>query len=171
MNELAKRALAAAALIQDEVSVPWLPPDEGIVSRSEPVLALSLVRGTRGYIERVVHQINGAYANACYDCCAVMIRRLIETLIIETYEKHNIPGRIRTPSGNYMLLGDLISATLSETTFTLGRSAKAALPRLKDVGDRSAHDRRFNAHRSDIDKLIPDIRTVVQELIGLAQLK
>jgi hypothetical protein len=41
---------------------------------------------------------------------------------------------------------------------------------MKNVGDLSAHNRRYNAHREDIDKLIPDLRVVVQELLTLAGL-
>ena len=40
----------------------------------------------------------------------------------------------------------------------------------KTVGDLSAHSRRYNAHKSDIDN-IPDLRVVVQELLYLAGLK
>ena len=39
------------------------------------------------------------------------------------------------------------------------------------MGDKSAHSRRYNAHRGDIDPLLVDIRLVVQELVYLAGLK
>ena len=45
---------------------------------SQCVIPLSVVRGTRGYIERVANQINGTYENGWYDACAVMIRRVLE---------------------------------------------------------------------------------------------
>jgi hypothetical protein len=45
------------------------------------------------------------------------------------------------------------------------------LPKLKDIGDKSAHSRRYNAHRGDVDPLLPDIRLVVQEFVYLAGLK
>jgi hypothetical protein len=45
------------------------------------------------------------------------------------------------------------------------------MPRLKDIGDKSAHSRRFNAHRGDIDPLLADIRVVIQALVYLAGLK
>jgi hypothetical protein len=35
----------------------------------------------------VVEQINKSYDIELWDCCAVMCRRLLETLIIEVYEK------------------------------------------------------------------------------------
>ncbi len=148
-----------------------LPDAEGMPSRSELVLAKSLVKGTRGYIERVTNQINGTYENGLYDACAVMIRRLIETLIIEAFEFHKIGHKIQDANGDYHHLSRLIPATISETTWTLGRNAKKSLPELKDLGDLSAHSRRHNAHRGDIDKIMRDLRIVTQELIYLANLK
>jgi ribosomal protein L11 len=53
----------------------------------------------------------------------------------------------------------------------LSRNTKQALPRLKDVGDLSAHSRRYIAQRKDIDKLVQDLRVVVQELVTVAELK
>ncbi len=147
------------------------PPTEPVRSRTELVLAFSLVRGTRGYIERVVMQINGCYEKGWYDACAVMIRRLLETLIIECFENYKIADKIKSGSGDFLYLSDLIAAVTKESAWNLGRKAKAALPRLKEVGDQSAHSRRFIAHRSDLDKLLPDLRIAVQELLALAALK
>ena len=132
---------------------------------------MSLVRNTRGYIERVANQINGAYENGWYDACAVMIRRLIETLIIEAFECHKIAGKIKNASGDFFYLRDLIDKTLAESAWNLGRNAKQALPKLKDIGDKSAHSRRYIAQRGDIQPLLSDIRTVVQELLYVAGLK
>ncbi len=170
-RELAKSALSTSKAIQVEVNQLWLPPAEGLPSRQEMVLARSLVKGTRGYIESVVNQINSTYENGCYDACAVMIRRLVETLIIEAFEHHNIADRIKTPTGDFFYLSDLITHALNEKSWNVGRNAKQALPKLKSIGDLSAHSRRHLAHRSDIDKIMDDLRTAVQELIYLANLK
>jgi hypothetical protein len=164
-------ALRGVRQLRDGVRAKNPPPEEGASSIEEPVIYVSLVRNTRGYIERVVHQINGTYANGWYDACAVMIRRLVETLIIETFEKHNIAEKIKNKSGDFCYLRDLIAITLSEGSWNLSRNTKSSLPRLKDVGDLSAHSRRFNAQRQDIDKLMSDLRVVVQELVALAKLK
>jgi hypothetical protein len=131
---------------------------------------VSLVRGIRGYIERIANQANGAYENGWYDACAVMLRRLIETLIIETFEHHKIADKIKNPKGDFLYLRDLIEKTLAEKTWNLTRNTKQALPKLKDVGDRSAHSRRFLAQRGDIQPLLLDVRTVVQ-LLFLSDLK
>lgn len=148
-----------------------LPPEEGLEAIGHAILPFAFVRNTRGYIERVTHQINGTYSNGWYDSCAVMIRRLVETLIIETFEYHNISSSIKGPSGDFFYLSDLITRTLTETTWNLGRNTKQALPKLKDIGDKSAHSRRYLSGRNDIDKIIDDLRVVVQELIFLANLK
>jgi hypothetical protein len=163
--------LATAKAIHAEISKEIGPPEEGLRSASQPVIVMSLVRNTRGYIERVANQINGTYENGWYDGCAVMIRRLIETLIIEAFERHNLTNSIKNQWGDFFYLRDLIDRTLAETAWNLTRNTKSALPKLKDIGDKSAHSRRFIAQRGDIQPLLMDIRTVVQELIYIAQLK
>ena len=145
-----------------------LPPEGGLHAIGQPVIPFELVRSTRGYLEKIVHQINGSYGNGWYDACAVMIRRLIETLIIETFEKHKIADNIKGPSGDFLYLSDLIIKTLNESAWNLSRNSRQSLPKLKDIGDKSAHSRRYNAVRNDIDKTIPDLRVAVQELVYLA---
>lgn len=150
----------------------FLPPSDGTRPTSEHVLPFSFVRGTRGYIERVVNQINGCYEKGWFDGCAVMMRRLIETLIIECFEKAGIADTIKDArTGEILYLRDLIDKLLQEKIWNLGRTTKQALPKLKNVGDQSAHSRRYNANREDIDKLANDFRVVCQELLYLAQLK
>jgi hypothetical protein len=170
-ESLAKLALSTARVIQSEVPKRARPPDEGLEPESEQVLPFSVVRGTRGYIEKVVHQVNGCYEHGWFDACAVMIRRLVETLIIEAFEHHKIAQHIKNSQGDFLYLGDLIDKTLAETTWNLTRNTKGALPRLKNIGDRSAHSRYFTAHRKDIDKIIDDLRVVSQELVYIAHLK
>lgn len=160
-----------AAELQQLVNQTIQPPSQTAVSRDEPVIYMAMVRDTRGYIERVAHQVNGTYANGWYDACAVMIRRLLETLIIECYEAHKIEERIKDPAGNYLFLKDLIDRALAENSWSLGRTVRSVLPKLKDLGDKAAHNRRYNAHREDLDKVLKDLRDVVQEFLALSGLK
>lgn len=164
-------ALREVKQLRDAVRKRSPPPEEGAPSPDDTVIFFSLVRNTRGYIERVVHQINGTYASGWYDACAVMIRRLVETLIIESFERHEISDKIKGASGDFLFLRDLIAITLAETSWNLSRNTKQALPHLKDVGDLSAHSRRYVAQRKDIDKLMQDLRVIVQELVTVAELK
>ena len=147
------------------------PPDDGIHAETHQVIPPAIVRGTRGYIEKVTNQINGCYEMGWYDACAVMMRRLLETLIIEAFEKHSIENKIKSASGDYLFLRDLINRSLSEPSWTLSRNTKSALPGLKDLGDKSAHGRRYVAHRQDIESIRRDFRGAVQEFVYLADLK
>lgn len=163
--------LALSRSLKKEADDNLLPPSAGSPAGSDMVIYISLVKGTRSYIERIVHQINGAYENGWYDACGVMIRRLVETLIIETFEAHTISPKIKNSQGDFFYLSDLIPLTINEASWNLGRNAKAALPKLKDIGDKSAHSRYFIAHREDIDRVASDLRVVVQALLLLSKLK
>lgn len=172
MKTIARQALEIAKSIQAEAPLTYVPPSAGTRPRSQTILPRALVANTRGYIEKVVDQINGSYENGWFDGCAVMMRRLLETLIIECFEAHNIANKIKNSStGDFLYLSDLIGKTLQESTWNLGRNTKKALPTLKLIGDQSAHSRRYNAHREDIDKLIPEFRSVCQEFLYIANLK
>lgn len=170
-SDVAKRALAIAKAIQATTPRLASPPSEGTAALSEQVLPTSLVRDTRDYVERIVNQINGAYERGWFDACAVMIRRLVETLIIETFEHHQIAAKIKNQNGDFFFLADLVNLTLAEQSWNLGRNAKQALRALKDVGDKSAHSRRYVAHKWDIDNIRGGLRDAVQELVSLSNLR
>jgi hypothetical protein len=129
MNSFAKQALALAKSIQQDSPSRYVPPSEGTPSKSEMVLPHALVRGTRGYLERITNQINGCYEHGWFDGCAVMMRRLIETLIIEAFEHHSIAHKIKNPAGDFLYLADLVAATLSESTCSLSAARSSYRPR------------------------------------------
>jgi hypothetical protein len=141
-----------------------------IVQVSNNVLPAELFSNTRAYIESVVHQINGSYGYGFFDCCAVMCRRLGETLIIEVYESMGRAKEIKGVDDNFLMLNRLLGVLNKDNTINLGRNAKRGLGGLKELGDKSAHNRRFNARQSDIDAIKSDLRTAAEELLHLANL-
>ena len=120
------------------------------------------------YIKEVAAQINVTYQEACFDACSVMVRRLVETLIIETFENQNCLDEIRDPQGNLLTLKALIERLKSTKSFTVARQTKNALPSLKDIGDWSAHNRRHLARKSDLDRQQEKLRLASSDLIYLA---
>ena len=139
--------------------------------QTDSVIPRELAEGTKSYIKEVVRQINGTYDMGYFDASGVMIRRLIETLLIETFETQKIQDKIKDKDNNYFMLEKLIHTTLAEAQINLGRNAKKGLVDAKWLGDQSAHNRRFLALQADIDRIQPNIRILVQELITLAKLK
>jgi hypothetical protein len=168
---IATEALALAKKLKEDAPKSFVPPSEGTRPANEFILPFAMVRGTRGYVERVVNQINGCYEKGWFDGCAVMMRRLIETLIIECFEHRKIDAKIKNPGGDFLYLGELIDRTLQEPAWNLGRNTKQGLPRLKNIGDQSAHNRRYNAHREDIEKVSTDFRVACEELLYISELK
>lgn len=171
MNYEASNIKNLVSAIQSDCEDVLLPPEVGLNAWGQSVVPLVLFKETRGYIERVAYQVNGCYINGWYDACAVMVRRLLETLIVEAFEFHKISDKIKDGQGDFFFLSDLIRCTLDEQSWNLTRNTKNALPKLKDIGDKSAHSRRYNAIRGDLDRLLSEIRGVVQELLYLSGLK
>jgi len=140
------------------------------VARSDSILPLELFENTRRYIEKVVFQINASYDAGLHDCCAVMCRRLLETLIIETYEAKGFADEIKDSDGYFLVLSGLLKHVRKETRFNLGRNAIAGLEKFKKLGDQSAHDRRFNARRQDIDRIRDSLRVASEALLHESRL-
>ena len=141
------------------------------VPQTEQVLPLDVVRRTRTYIEKVVVQANGSYEHQWFDACSVMIRRLVETLIIELYEAKGKQADIEDGRGGYLMLNALIGKVLDEKSWKLGRETRATLPDIKSLGDRSAHNRRYLCTKQDIDRVRSGLRVIADDLLHLAGLK
>lgn len=101
-------ALKELRLLCDSVILPKVESIQASpIPANENVLPMSVVTKTRGYIESVVRQANGTYEHQWYDACSVMIRRLVETLIIEVYEAKKKAHEIKGGDGNYLMLSHL----------------------------------------------------------------
>lgn len=138
---------------------------------TDSVLPKDIVAGTRGYIERVVDQINVSFDADLFDCTAVMCRRLLETLVIEVYEARGQANALKGADGHFMMLNGLLVVLEKDQTIHLGRSGMAGLRDFKTLGDLSAHNRRFNARRPDIERIRDGLRVAVEELVNLADFK
>jgi hypothetical protein len=141
-----------------------------IPKASDAVLTRTLFNNTRGYIENVVRQINASYDAGLYDCCAVMCRRLLETLIIEVYEHVGRAVDIKGNDGHFFMFADLLRTISKDAAFNISRNAQRGLEDFKKLGDLSAHNRRFNAHKSDIEQIQSGLRISSEELLHLAGL-
>ena len=155
----------------------WLPAGidgmQPAMDHSTGYLTDAVWMGTRGYIESVCKQLNGCFRAAYYDAASVMLRRLVETLIIEAYEYLKRETEIKDGDGNYFMLKHLVERANGKPPhagLNLGRDAKKNLEDVKALGDKSAHNRRFVAHAPDLVNIQSGVRTAAQELIQIANL-
>ena len=137
------------------------------VDQESGFLPQAVWENTRGYIEKICHQINGTYQFGFYDGTAVLTRRLVETLLIEAYEKLGTGNSIKSSDDNYLMLGPIIDKAINGG-LPLGRDPKRDLPKIKMLGDRSAHNRRFVANQNDLQKIESELRLIVEELLVIA---
>jgi hypothetical protein len=136
--------------------------------KSDAVLPTDLFSQAKGYIQKVVLQLNASYDHNLFDCTAVMCRRLLETLIIEAYEHTGKADSIKGVDGHYLMFSGLMSQINKSCPFQLGRNSMKGLTDFKSLGDLSAHNRRFNARKSDLDKVQDGLRVACEELLHIA---
>lgn len=139
---------------------------------SNDLFPLELLYRTRGYLEKIGIQAAGAYDNGWHDAAAVMIRRLLETLIIECFEAHKITHKIKDYKNDFLYLEGLIAKLKDENgkSWDLSRNCRNSIPSFKKIGDQSAHSRYFTAKKPDIDKIKDDLRIVIEELLIISKL-
>jgi hypothetical protein len=118
---------------------------------------------TRGYIRKVIRQINLSYDYQLYDCCAVMLRRLLETLIIELYTNAKRHEELKK-DGNFMMFSGLLLFLENDKSITIGRQTMTALKDFKALADSSAHNPAYNATKKHIDDVIVGVKLGVVEL-------
>lgn len=129
-----------------------------------------LTQTGRGYLVTVGRQMNGCFSIGWHDACAVMMRRLLEATIIEAFEAQNLEAVIKDSNGDFLQLTPLVKAALTQSSWNLSKNTKKYLPKLRDLGHRSAHGRYFTAQKSDIEKVEGGFRIVVEEFLRLAGL-
>lgn len=124
-----------------------------------------LLENTRGYLVKIGNQASICYDIGLFDSSLVMVRKLLETLIIECFERHGIEEKIRGRDNHYFFLSDLIDKFLLENKWSINRNTSKSLPKIKALGDLSAHNRKFSAKKSDIEKVKDDLRIIIEDLI------
>jgi hypothetical protein len=142
------------------------------VPSTEQVLPLDVVKGTWQLV-KIVTQANGCYERQWYDACSVMIRKLAELLIVAVFEKQGVVAELKDGNNTFLTLSKLIVQMKSkQVTWSLGREVGPCLDKMKEIGDRSAHNRFYVATKPDVDGLINSgLRVMIEELMTRAGLK
>lgn len=149
---------------------PFLNNQAAQVEISGAVLPNEAVAGTRVYLEKLTRQINGSYDYDFYDSCAVLCRRLMESLIIEVYIHKGLQDQIKR-NNVFMMLDGLIAHIRTNPQIHLGRNSPGTMDDLKDLGDTAAHDRTYITKKQDIDDIKLPFRRMIEELLTLAGIR
>ncbi|MCF6292819.1 MAG: hypothetical protein L3J04_05430 [Robiginitomaculum sp.] len=124
---------------------------------------------SRGYLTNMCSQINGTYEYEFYDGCVVLLRRLMESLLIEVFETLGQEKLIKDSEGNYKMLNGIIKA-LGSSPIKLERGTDRIIKNVKEVGDNAAHGRSHITKKNDINDLKIGYRKLVSELKNKANI-
>lgn len=168
----AKDRSQAARDLQFTLKTTWaeVKPGQGKLEDNGVFPLVTLNQTKRGYLVAVGRQMNGSYSAGWYDACAVMMRRLLESAIIEAFEARKIDGKIKDGNGDFFQLTALIKAALAETSWNLPRNVKKQIESLRDLGHTSAHNRYYLAKQSYIDELKGVYRETLEAFLHIANL-
>jgi hypothetical protein len=136
----------------------------------ETILPEILYKGTRGYIEKLAIQVNASYHRNIFDGCAMLMRRLLEVLLVETYDSLGKRSEIED-NGTLKNLSTIIGHTLANKVVNFHKDSIAVLDTFRELGNLSAHRIRYNATRVDISNVKLQYRAVIEELLYAAGIK
>ncbi len=134
------------------------------VITSNTILPDSLYNETRGYIKNLSKQINACYENNIFDGCSVLMRRLLEILLIHSYEKSGRINDIREDEG-YKNLSFIINHLSSNKPFDLSKEVRNNIDDFRVLGNFAVHKIQFNCKRQDIDNIKLTYRLTIEELL------
>lgn len=140
------------------------------VSVTDSILSKETFTETRLYLENMCRQVNGTYDYGFYDACAVLCRRLMESLIIEIYVKLGRHNEIQH-DGMFISLERIIGYIRNDKRIVLGRNSGKTMEDIKELGDTAAHDRTYIIRVNDIDDIKFRFRKLIDELLILSELK
>lgn len=127
---------------------------------SDKLFPSDILKNTQYYLEKIGFQMCACYEAGLYDASLVMMRKLLETLIIECFERYNNEDEIKDNNGNFFYLSDLIPKFINSSKWNVSRNLSSYIKEVKKYGD-------LSAHKSDFDKFKFELRQTVQEIVLL----
>jgi len=152
-------------IVQFKSTLNWLDEESEEIIFSGDILPESVFIKTRGYIEILAKQINATFEYNLFDGCAVLMRRLVEILLIHTYQNSGQESQILSPSGQYKDLSFIIKDVVTNQKTGLSKGTKDCLDTFRVLGNFSAHRIEYNCKRDDIKKVALDYRAMIEELL------
>lgn len=144
--------------------------DNSVIQNNGTLLNKDIFSGYTGYLDKLFFQANHCYENNCYDACATMLRRILEILLIKSYENLKIEDEIKDNNGNYFMLEKICNNAKNNKTLNLSR-LRNNLDSFRDLGNFAAHRILYNTTKSDIDDKKDKLRALLEELLYKAGLK
>ncbi|MBP5590835.1 DUF4145 domain-containing protein [bacterium] len=146
--------------------------DSSTIEQSGTILPEGLFVKLPSNFCSICKQINASYENNLYDCTAVMMRRLLEDLLVLSYQNAEIENEIMANDGKYHVsLDSMIKNAVTNSKLALSCNTKNDMRHFKDLGNYSAHKIWYNCTKEDLEPHIHKYRVVIEELFYKSGIK
>lgn len=133
---------------------------------SDSFIAADVFDGQPDYVVRLIPQINGCWDRLYYEACSVLLRRLIETLIVQLYHQRGWLDELKDPATqDFVTLKNMVNKVCGDQRIGLDGKAHKTLKKLKELGDIAAHDFRVRIRKSDLERVRSDVRFTCERLM------
>lgn len=150
----------------------WGEDDNVAVMQMGTILPEPLFAELPPNVQSLCKQINASYENNLFDCTAVIMRRLLESLLVLSYQNAGIENEIMDKSGKrHIMLDGIIKNAEQNTTLSLSANTKRDMALFKELGNYSAHKIWYNCTQQDIKPHALRYRAIIEELMYKAGLK
>ncbi len=136
--------------------------NEDYIESNSEILDEALFCKKRGYLDKLIQQINNCYNNQCYDACAVCMRRVFEITLIHAYENLGIQNEIKK-DGEYVMLERIVANAVCNPVLAISR-LKKEYDSIREIGNYAAHRVFYNTRKKDIDDIKQLYRVCLEEL-------
>lgn len=150
----------------------WSDEDTVSVEQLGTILPNALFQGLQSNFQSLCRQINASYENNLYDCTAVIMRRLLEGLLVLSFQNAGIESEIMDKSGkHHVALDQIIRTAEQDEALALSANTKKDMMLFKDLGNYSAHKIWYCCTQGDIKPHILKYRAIIEELLYKSGLK
>lgn len=154
--------------LKQELTCLW--EDFETVESNSELIDESKFCGKRGYLDKLIKQINHTYKHNCYDACAVLLRRVFEIVLVLCFQKFKIENEITKPDGSHMMLEGIVKKAIGNSTLNISKRITDNFESFREVGNNSAHSITYTASKKDIDDIARDYRVMLEDLYNKAGL-
>ena len=146
--------------------------DTEMIEQLGSIIPDAIANETPLYLQKLIRQINASYENNLFDCCAVMMRRLLEILLVLSFQNMEIENEIMDKSGtHHVTLDKIIQIAEQNPRLALSSNTRKDMRLFKDLGNFSAHKIWYNCTQHDIKPHVLKYRVIIEELIYKAGLR
>lgn len=149
----------------------WGDEDSTSIEQDGTILPSSIFENLSPNIQSLCKQINASYENNLFDCTAVMMRRLLEGLLVLSYQNLDAEKEITEKSGWHSTLDKIIRNAEQNAKLALSANTRKDMALFKDLGNYSAHKICYNSTQQDIKPHILKYRVIIEELMYKSGLK